>query len=75
MDAELGLDLYEYLDGQVAGWSDAVGVARQDLSGWGPLPANRGRRAGGATSRKTRRKPPKTTSTTEVQMVMEDGQP
>ncbi len=75
LDAELGLDLYEYLEGQVAGWSDAVGVARQDLSGWGPPPTTRGRRTGATTTRKTRSNSPKRTSTSEVQMVMESGQP
>ena len=44
IDPELGIDLGEYLDGQIDSWCDAVGVARDDLPTWRPPAPTRGRR-------------------------------
>ena len=44
IDPDLGIDLGEYLDGQIDAWSDAVGVAREDLARWRPPAPARGRR-------------------------------
>ena len=44
-DPDLGIDLFEYLDGQVDSWADLIAVPRDDLPQWRPPKATRGRRS------------------------------
>lgn len=50
MDATLGLDWADYLDGQLATLADNVGVAVDDLANWRPAPATRGRSRAASTA-------------------------
>ncbi|MCT1711060.1 MULTISPECIES: BREX-2 system adenine-specific DNA-methyltransferase PglX [Dietzia] len=50
MDATLGLDWADYLDGQLAPLADNVGVAVDDLANWRPAPATRGRTRAASTA-------------------------